>query len=443
MTDRFTETAACLRARYCSRRERARYCSRREMLGLAGGALGLGLLPFGSRANTFQTASGINANPKLAAPKSVLPRTVALLEKLQQEKMQIGSQFYLSRHGKPLADFALGWSRLDTVPMTPETMMIWFSSTKPVTAVAVAQQWERGKFELDDPVAKYIPEFGNHGKEAITIRHVLTHRGGFRRADGGNKSLSRTMAENLKLIYQAELEPGWAPGKKAGYHPTSGWFILGELVQRVSGRKFSDYVREEIFLPLGMRDCWIGMPVARFRAYGNLIGWMYATRPGVEPQPTPVPNSEAFNTDCSPGAGGRGPMRELGRFYEMLLNHGALDGRRILSSQTVEAITARHRVGMLDQTFGIVMDWGLGFNVDSHLYGNYCSDRTFGHGGAQSSAGFCDPEYGLVVAMVLNGMPGPAVHAQRALDLANAIYLDLGLAKEGEPGKPRVLPKTG
>lgn len=176
--------------------------------------------------------------------------------------------------------------------------------------MAVAQQWERGKFDLDDAVARYIPEFGNRGKEAITIRHVLTHRGGFRMADGGNRSLTRAMADNLKEIYQAELEPGWIPGKKAGYHPTSGWFILGELVQRASGKPFSRYVREEIFLPLGMQDCWVGMPTERFRAYGTRIGWMHSTPRGGEVRPTPIPNSEAFNTDCSPGAGGRGPMRE-------------------------------------------------------------------------------------------------------------------------------------
>ena len=411
------------------------------MLGLVGGALGLSLLPSDLWARTGQTvAPTLTANPKLAEPRQTLPRTVALLEKLQQEKMQIGSQLYLSRHGKPLADFAMGWSR-ENVAMTRDTMMIWFSSTKAVTAVAVAQQWERGKFELDDAVAKYIPEFGNRGKEAVTIRHVLTHRGGFRMADGGNRSLSRTMAENLKEIYQAELEPGWLPGKKAGYHPTSGWFLLGELVQRTSGKQFSNYVREEIFLPLGMKDCWIGMPVERFRAYGNRIGWMHATPRGGEVRPTPVPNSEAFNTNCSPGASGRGPMRELGRFYEMLLNRGELEGKRILSPQTVEAITARQRTRMLDQTFGIVLDWSLGLIVDAFLYGSYCSDRAFGHAGAQSSVGFCDPEYGLVVAMVLNGMPGPAPHNQRMLDLANAIYFDLGLAKEGEPGKPRELPK--
>src|SRR6185436_10647803 len=191
------------------------------------------------------------------------------------------------------------------------------------------------------------------------------------------------------------------------------------------------------------QDCWIGMPLKKLRAYGNRIGWMHATSGGSEVRPTPIPNSESFNTDCSPGASGRGPMRELGRFYEMLLNHGSLDGKRILSSPTVEAITMRQRIGMLDQTFGIVLDWGLGFIIDAFLYGSYCSDRAFGHAGAQSSVGFCDPEHGLVVAMVLNGMPGPTPHNQRMLDLANAIYFDLGLAKEGDPGKPRELPKVG
>ncbi|MFN0119743.1 MAG: serine hydrolase domain-containing protein [Blastocatellia bacterium] len=410
------------------------FLSRRQIMGLTVGAAGLALFP--------RVAQARQTNPKLAAPKEALPRTVALLEKLQTDKVQIGSQVYVSRHGKPLADFALGQARAD-VPMTTDTMMIWFSSTKAITAVAVAQQWERGKFDLDDPVAKYIPEFGNRGKEAITIRHVLTHRGGFRMADGGNRSLARTMPDNLREIYQAELEPGWAPGQKAGYHPTSGWFILGELVQRTSGKRFSNYVREEIFLPLGMNDCWVGMPVERFKAYGNRIGWMHSTPRDGEIRPTPIPNGEAFNTDCSPGAGGRGPMRELGRFYEMLRNRGTLDGRRILSPQTVEAITARHRTRMLDQTFGIVMDWSLGFIIDASLYGNHCSDRAFGHAGAQSSVGYCDPEYGLVVALVLNGMPGPLPHNQRMLELANAIYFDLGLAKEGEAGKPRELPKQG
>ena len=65
--------------------------------------------------------------------------------------------------------------------MTPDSLMVWYSMTKALTAVAIAQQWERGQLELDDPVVKYIPEFGQNGKEGVTIRHVLTHTGGFPR----------------------------------------------------------------------------------------------------------------------------------------------------------------------------------------------------------------------------------------------------------------------
>ena len=94
--------------------------------------------------------------------------------------LHVGAQLYVSRDGKPVADLAFGIAR-DGVPMTPDTIMLWMSSIKPITAVAVAQIWERGKIALDDPVAKYIPAFGDKGKDRITIRHVLTHTGGFPR----------------------------------------------------------------------------------------------------------------------------------------------------------------------------------------------------------------------------------------------------------------------
>src|SRR5205807_7103645 len=124
------------------------------------------------------------------------------------------------------------------------------------------------------------------------------------------------------------------------------------------------------------------------------------------PQERPALDSPAALTRCSPGGGGRGPMRQLARFYEMLRCGGELDGRTVLSPQTVEALTARHRVGMYDHTFGVVVDWGLGFNIDGGAMGPHCSPRAFGHGGAQSSLAFCDPEHGMVSAMQTNGMPG-------------------------------------
>jgi CubicO group peptidase (beta-lactamase class C family) len=130
-------------------------------------------------------------------------------------------------------------------------------------------------------------------------------------------------------------------------------------------------------------------------------------------------------------------MRELGRFYEMLLAGGSLNGVRILSPQTVEAMTARHRVGQFDRTVNHLLDWGLGFLINSaqygvetvpYGYGPFASPRTFGHGGNQSSAGFCDPENQLVVSVVFNGMPGEAAHQDRIRRVLRAVYEDLGLA---------------
>jgi CubicO group peptidase (beta-lactamase class C family) len=378
-------------------------------------------------------------------PRKVLPRTVKVIEQGIADRTHVGAQVYVSLQGKPVADFGLGEAR-PGVPMTADSLMIWWSSTKTPTAVAVAQQWERGKFDLDDKVCQYIPEFGTKGKDAVTIRHVLTHTGGFRFADRlaeGEPGMGRgTWDEIITRICSASLEPGWVPGKKAGYHPTAGWYILGELVRRLDGRPFARYVREEIFEPLGMLDCWIGMPPDRYRAYGDRIGIMHNTA-GPTPQPLPNADSEMAAAQCVPGAGGRGPMRELGRFNEMLLFRGQLDGVRILRPQTVEAITARHRVGMFDETFQTVVDWGLGFIIDGFIYGRYCSPRTFGHGGAQSSQSFVDPEYGLVINVVCNGMPGGPRFYARSNAIAAAIYEDLALVEPGSPGRELNLPAGG
>ena len=136
-------------------------------------------------------------------------------------------------------------------------------------------------------------------------------------------------------------------------------------------------------------------------------------------------------------------MRELGRLHEALLRNGELGGTRILSPQTVQAMTARHRVGMFDETFGIVIDWGLGVTVDSMLFGRHCSPRAFGHGGRRSSSAFADPEHGLVVAVVTNGMPDTVRHYQRFSRINSAIYVDLGLAEPDAPGRERQQPRTG
>jgi CubicO group peptidase (beta-lactamase class C family) len=372
-------------------------------------------------------------------PWARLPRTRRALDAGLDLGVHLGAQLHVDLRGETVADAALGENRPGE-PLTPDHLMLWLSSTKPVAAVAIAQLWERGLLELDDPVARHLPEFAVHGKEGITLRHLLTHTAGIRMLDTGWPAAS--WEEIVARIAGSKPEPRWVPGQKAGYHLGSSWFILGEVVHRLSGLSFDRYVREAIFLPLGMTDCWIGMPAERYRAYAEegRLGLLYNTE-GAPPRQHSW-TAESRLTGIHPGGNGYGPMRQLARFYGMLLGRGGSpegDGQRVLSPQTVEALTARHRVGMVDVTFKHELDWGLGFILDSkrygvetvpYGYGRLSSPRTFGHSGYRSSTGFADPEAGLAVALVMNGTPSEAAHEQRIRAVLDAVYEDLGIASQ-------------
>jgi CubicO group peptidase (beta-lactamase class C family) len=357
------------------------------------------------------------------------PHTVAAIQRGISAGLHVGAQLYVSRDNQALCDLALGQSSAG-VSMTPDSLNLWMSSTKPIAAVAIAKLWEQGKVELDDRVVRHIPEFAQNGKAPITIRHILTHTAGFRTPP---RSQEAPWDQIIAEMCAARLEPGWVPGQKAGYHPASSWFILGEIVRRVGGLDYGAYVRNNVFEPLGMFDTWIGMPAEKFEQYGDRIAPMYKITS--DNQAIPL-NARATATSTRPGSSGWGPIRQLGRFYQMLDNRGSLDDARILLPQTVEAITARHRTGMFDHTFKRNIDWGLGFLLNSaapdpdlpYGYGPAASPRTFGHGGAESSGAFCDPERHLVVAYLLNGQPGEERHHQRRKELLGAIEADLSVS---------------
>lgn len=369
-----------------------------------------------------------------------LPKTVELLNAGVDRGVHLGVQVYVSRDGDVAADEAIGLARdaADTEdgeaqPLEADDLVLWLSACKPVGAVAIAQLWEQGRVDLDAPVADVIPEFAQGGKGPITPRHILTHTGGFREADVN--MIEPDWDEAIRKVCEAPLEEGWVIGETAGYHERTSWYMLGEIVRRVDGRAYPDYVREAIFEPLGIRDSWIGMPRDRYRRYGDRMVPLYETSRGGRSMT--MLHEEPAVTSCFPAGNGRGPIRELGWFYEALLNGGERNGTRILESQTVAEFTRAHRVGKYDQTMRHTMDWALGFIVNSNKYGEqtvpygfgrHCSERTFGHGGRQSVAGFADPEHDLAVAVWFNGMPGEPKHNKRIRDVASAIYVDLGIA---------------
>lgn len=355
-----------------------------------------------------------------------------ILHEGMEEGLHLGAQMCVWQGGQCVADHAIGHRRIDQA-MTPDTLLGWMSSTKAVTALAIAQQVEAGNLELDQPVADVLLDFGQAGKQHITLRHLLTHTGGFRLARYRYPGDSWTTI--IARICAAELERGWVPGEKAGYHLSTSWFILGELIRIVTGVRFAHYMREHVFEPLGMPDCFIGMEHEQFDERRDRIASMYDTRRGQ--QKLLDWTSRHRLTAASPGSSGCGPMNQLVRVYRMLLAGGELDGQRILQPDTVDLFTSPHREGMFDETFKTEIDFGLGFIRDSkhhgqeqvpYGYGKHASPRSFGHSGSQSSVAFADPDHDLAIAIAFNGAPGEVAHNARMHQTLTALYEDLGLA---------------
>ena len=359
--------------------------------------------------------------------KPSFERTRAIFENGIQEKLHPGAQLYVSRAGEVLIDEAFGEAR-EGVPMRSDSITLWFSAGKPITAVAIGQLVERGLLQWDTRVAEVVPEFVGQGKEPVTLRHLLTHTAGLRNAEAIDSSLS--WDEQIARICELPLEENWIPGQRAGYHVSGTWQLLGEIVRRAGGLPVDAFVRENIFLPLEMNDSWLSLPAQNLGSYGERLAFVYDTSSSPA-HPRQEWNSDDGFTRCRPGGNVRGPVRELGRFYEALLR----GGEEILKPEIVRAMISRQRTGMFDETFQFKMDWGFGFILNSnrdgfqmpYSYGRHASPDAFGHSGNQSSCAFADPRQQLVVAWACNGQPGERKHQQRQRAINNAIYEDLGI----------------
>lgn len=366
----------------------------------------------------------------------MLTKVTELTQQGVNNQLHRGAQLCISQHGEVVEQLTIGEASPGNA-MTDDSIALWMSSGKPITATAILQLVEKDELDLDDSVAHYLPLFAAHGKSYITIRHLLTHTAGIRTAR------FKYPQDDWDTIIAAicDAQPEWEAGEEGGYHTQTTWFLLGELVHLVDGRTIDRYVREEVFLPLGMNDSWMGMPPDTYRGYeqaGRLLD-MPNTATG-EFKPAPMTSFD-WSTRPRPGGNCMGPIRQLVTFYEMLLGGGEHNGIRILQPETTAQMTHRQRAGMLDHTFKQTVDWGLGLAINSahhapgnawhripYGYGPHASTDTFGHGGAQSSVAFADPQHQLAVAIVFNGMPGEAKHQLRINPILDAMYEDLGLA---------------
>ena len=279
--------------------------------------------------------------------------------------------------------------------MTEDTIFDVASLTKVVaTAPAILRLVEDGRLSLEDPVGKYVPAFAGDGREAITVRHLLTHVSGL--PPGIRYDAAAPWAGYDEGIARACREPvKSAPGTSFVYSDVN-FVLLGEIIRQVSGRWISDYARERIFEPLDMRDTGFVPPAS----------WRLRTAP-TEYGPDGEPLRGVVHDPTCRRMGGRcghaglfSTARDLARFCRMVMNGGILDGRRVLSEAMVAEMTrVQTPAEMPDRR-------GLGWDVATRFSGQrgkfFPEGRSFGHTGWTGPSLWIDPVSRSFVVFVTN-----------------------------------------
>lgn len=278
------------------------------------------------------------------------------------------------------------------VPMTTDTIFDLASLTKSIaTATSVMILVDRHQIDLDAPVAKYIPEFANHGKEKITVRMLLLHHGGLV-PDNPQSDFDHGPEEAWKKIF--ESTPKWEPGTHFAYSDV-GFLVLGELVHRVSGKPVNQFAHDEIYVPLGMNQTTYLPPTS----------WKPRIAPTEERHGQwivgEVHDPRAYALGGVAGhAGLFSTARDLSRWVRMLNNGGELDGKRILSEAIVKQMLTKD--ALPDGTGAR----GLGVDIDSSYSScrgkRFDKDTTFGHTGWTGTMYWSDPVNDVYVILLSN-----------------------------------------
>ncbi|MEO1063846.1 MAG: serine hydrolase domain-containing protein [Actinomycetota bacterium] len=354
---------------------------------------------------------------------SRLDRVVELVRQQVADGQQRGAQLYISLKGDTLLDVGIGTTPTGA-PLTPHHLLPWLACTRLLGTVAVLQQWERGRVELDDPVNRYVAGWEG-GKQACTIRHLLTHLGGFATID---TSEGDELDPTVLLEQVASAPADSPPGTRATYHRSAAWRVLAEVVRQIDGRPIQRYLREEVWDRVGMEATYLGLDegdrerleewmVPLERVGPTRDGWR--GNAGLPPIQVGVHGEAARLDRIDPDLGARGPAHDLGRLLEALLFGG---GPILRERGTVTAMTAAQRSGLRDAAFGgHRIPWGLGVMVAGGFAGTV-GHRSFGHDGFPGPRALCDPDEGLVLVFLPSGVAGPDHDANRLAAVTDAVY---------------------
>jgi CubicO group peptidase (beta-lactamase class C family) len=347
----------------------------------------------------------------------------------------------LLRRGHVVLDRAIGHARGNPpggggprVLAAPTTLFNLFSASKCVTAMLIHLLDERRQIHLDDPIAEYVPGFGRHGKQWITIRHVLTHRAGIPtvRLPDGDLDLLHRPGRVLELL--CEARPAWRPGRRLAYHALTGGFVLQAVIERVTGAPIGELLADAIARPIGLTHFRFGVaPEERARVAENAFTGLPPPPPlstvlrrafGVGPrEAVAASNDPRFLSAVVPAGNLHTTAFEAARFMELLLRGGTLDGVRVFEPRTIQRAVAEQSYLEVDLTMGVPVRYGMGFMLGGDaisVYGVH-TPLAFGHLGFTNVILYADPERDLSCCVMTSGKPFLAAGILRAIALMNTI----------------------
>jgi CubicO group peptidase (beta-lactamase class C family) len=383
-------------------------------------------------------------HPATDKPESVgmsserLQRINQLIERKIKDEKIVGALTLVARRGKLVHLATAGHSDLEAnKPLKNDAIFRIYSMTKPITTVAAMMLYEEGKFQIDDPVAMYLPEFkdvqvyGEGGalmkpKSPMTIRHLMAHTSGLTYGFFGNTPVDQqyrsanlmsgntTLAEFTQKL--AKLPLLFHPGEQWNYGVNTD--VLGRLVEVWSGMTLDEFMRQRIFKPLGMNDTGFDVPAAKLERFTTNYQWgLNPLAMGEVTGKRVVGDHPSKSRYASPAkffSGGGGLVstaQDYLRFCQMLLNGGAFDSVRLLSPKTVQLMTSEHtkhaRLPQSGVALGRGSAFGLGFQVITDTAENQRlgSVGTFDWAGAASTSFFIDPQEQLIGILMTQKMP--------------------------------------
>lgn len=256
-----------------------------------------------------------------------------------------------------------------------QTVFLLASISKPMSAAGVMMLADRGKLALDDPVRKFIPEFTGAGRDLITLQHLLTHTSGLPDMLPENVELRKRHAPLADFVAATCKTPLlFRPGEKVSYQ-SMGILLASEIVQRITGMPFREFLQRELFLPLGMRETSLGLGGRRIEdtaqcQVDDKDDWNW--------------NSPYWRNLGAPWGGVHSTAPDVSKFLNAFLRPNGL----ALKPETAAAMIANHTEGLNEA-------WGLGWMFGATLFGRPFRPRAFGHYGATGTVAWADPDTGV------------------------------------------------